>query len=292
MITDPLVSDELWREKILRDTLAVVGDPLLVCDDEVLEFQQGIDSRVRRFLDLHASRLEYLIPPPGARLPLGKWYEQVFFVALRVAFPDWEVRHSVSDGRGGELDFVVSNNREIIHIECAVKFFLLVGDSARLSSYVGAGGNDRLDLKLSKMINVQLARGLPEFGEGSRVRKYAWMGGRVHDYYRGAPHCRIDRRESPLNPYARRDFWAYLDEMESMISELGGHWTPLPRRWWITDLNGIESTMLRAFSRDRAIEDGSDSILLVNWECVEGRCVELRRIMFVRRGFDSSPKTS
>ena len=57
----------------------------------------------------------------------------------------------------GELDLIYQNNAlEIVHLELAIKFYLLNKGGTQLTDFVGPAGHDRLDLKWDRLRQHQL----------------------------------------------------------------------------------------------------------------------------------------
>ena len=57
----------------------------------------------------------------------------------------------------GELDLLYRNAaQEIVHLELAIKFYLLEKDGTQLANFIGPAGIDRLDLKWQRMCDHQL----------------------------------------------------------------------------------------------------------------------------------------
>lgn len=98
---------------------------------------------------------------------LGKYFEALW-LAYWEAHPDWRIRLSHypvnESGRTlGELDVVLEQVAEqrLVHIELAVKFFLLMpaGNSEQRHHWVGPSLQDSLGRKYQHMMNHQLALG-------------------------------------------------------------------------------------------------------------------------------------
>lgn len=68
----------------------------------------------------------------------------------------------IDEGRTiGEIDFIIRYNQKIIHLECAVKYYMLKDLKSKnvLSQWVGPRLRDNLELKLDKIIQHQLPLG-------------------------------------------------------------------------------------------------------------------------------------
>ncbi len=280
------MSDDLWLEKITRDLKFIVCEPLLLDLGESSMLQDRLREAVLRFLTLHPWRILQMIERPDARLPLGKWFERVFLLALRMAFPFAEIRHSVPDGQGGELDFIVRDGHSIYHIECAVKFFMRLKENGPgLESFVGPGGRDRLDLKFEKMRHVQLRRQIPSVEDRDRLIRVLWMSGRILLPLTAAQVSAYEF-PAPINRRLNPGLWVSQDEFK-------GHNArnliilALPRQWWITPLTGLTMADLNAFPRvtpDGQIE-GPIMIAVMGIDSDSGVVIERQRLMYL----DSQP---
>jgi len=62
----------------------------------------------------------------------------------------------------GEIDFIILYNQKVIHLECAVKYYMLkdVSQKNNPSQWVGPRLKDNLELKLNKIIQHQIPLGL------------------------------------------------------------------------------------------------------------------------------------
>lgn len=254
------LDEPLFREKFLRDLKSIIYDPLLIESSETRSLQFKMQVAVEQFLDHHPDRLWRMISPPEPRLPLGKWFELVFAVALRITFPFSDVMHSVRDSEGGELDFVIIDYRRVIHVECSMKFFLHIESlGSGLDSFVGPGGQDRLDLKLEKMRRVQLQRAIPaDLLEGRDVSRVLWMGGRIHfESNRSFPSL-----SSEINKYCLKGFWIPRTRFSHREFIGDNRLVHLPRQWWMTPLSGISSDLLCRFD-DLNLALGVDQSALI-----------------------------
>jgi hypothetical protein len=88
-------------------------------------------------------------------------YAECLFEYWAEKHPDVELLDKgvqIRDATGqtsGELDFLLKINQQLVHLEMAVKFYLMADDKSELSSFVGPNPSDRFDLKYHKMVNQQ-----------------------------------------------------------------------------------------------------------------------------------------
>lgn len=279
---------ELFREKVLRDLLSIIHDPLIILEPNAIALQSRMQEAVQRFNDAHVDRLLRMIAPPDPRLPLGKWFERVFLLALRITFPFADVFHSVTDGQGGELDFVIRDGRRLMHIECSIKFFLFQNHvGIGLNAFIGPGGQDRLDLKLAKMRDVQLARQIPSsMASELPVERVLWMGGRLHFPLGTGESWRP--RENELNPTCVTGFWASSREILSSLT-LGNRLIIVPRQWWVTSLHGMATELLAQFDAVDIASSMSEPIMVAEVSSQDGTVQEVRR-GFIVPGDGKSPQ--
>jgi hypothetical protein len=277
---DVSMTNQIWAKKVRQDLRSLVCDSLLLDIPESLRLQLALQRSVLRFLAQNPKRLESMIERPDASLPLGKWFERVFLAALQITFPSAQIHHSVPDGLGGELDFIVRDGGSCWHIECAVKFYLrLRSQGSALDSFVGPGGRDRLDLKYAKMRDVQLRRDIPGIQSMDRVIRVLWMSGRI--LLPIDPN--ITLRESwppPLNESAICGLWASFQDFKKMIRD---EWVirVLPRQWWCTSLAGFSQEEVEIFTVFDPDVQSVDPMMVVALTLDQGRVIESLRVLCI-----------
>lgn len=122
--------------------------------------------------DMHPQRLEAMLAE-RSDYRLGNYFETLWAYWLTVN-PRFELlgRNLQINEQGrthGELDFIV-RDRDVdmcLHWEVAVKFYLGRGDTRLQRNWLGPGKKDRLDLKVSHLLNRQL-----KHGSHPRVREW------------------------------------------------------------------------------------------------------------------------
>lgn len=180
---------------------------------------------------------ELLKEPPPKRL--GFYFERLYRVLLENLL-GWNVllqnRQIQSDGRTiGELDFVVHNLSEgrIEHHEIAIKYYLGVREQSGKTLWYGPNARDRLDLKTSRILNLQSQRTrlpeaqalLAEAGIDGPVTSRIFMPGYL--FYPGATKV-IAPDSVPANHL--RGHWCYASQITS--SDIHG-WVVLNKPHWI-----------------------------------------------------------
>ena len=147
---------------------AVASPPLLLLresdcawydGDWFLDQYRQIETRLRA-LDRDPVRLESLLQAEKDQR-LGNYFETLWAYALEL-HPRYRLiarnLQIIDGGRTlGEMDFIVRDNEtgRYAHWELAIKFYLGVGDTARLDAWHGPGRKDRLDLKVDHLLGRQ-----------------------------------------------------------------------------------------------------------------------------------------
>jgi hypothetical protein len=284
MKNDTFIPDELFRKKVLRDVDWLVSSPLILESEGVAQLQSQMREAVTRFMERDPERLFSMLSRPEPRLPLGIWFERVFLAALQITFPFAEIRHSVSDDSGGELDFLIVESHLTTHIECAVKFFLRTPAlGSGLESYVGPGGRDRLDLKFHKMRDAQLRRHVPaQYNPSGHVKKVLWMSGMIHEPLMHGAFRSPGFTVPPMSASVATGYWGTpADVMGSL--QPGEELCMLPRQWWVTDLTGLSLQDFENFERFSAESTMSEAVMTARIKFDGDRSAELARGFIISR---------
>ncbi|MEX1192223.1 MAG: DUF1853 family protein [Brumimicrobium sp.] len=83
----------------------------------------------------------------------------------------------------GEIDFIIKWNNRILHLECAVKYYLYndKSDVLDMSNWVGPNGKDTLARKINKVVNHQLPllnnKQLTTFNASQEIESYLFLKG-------------------------------------------------------------------------------------------------------------------
>lgn len=207
-----------------------------------------------------------------AKMPVGRLFEDCVEIALSTAFPNSQVYRNVpvaesivesSKINAGELDFVIANFRETIHLEVAVKLYLFNKSSAQndvtaptFADFVGPNNRDRLDLKLNKMLGIQLTKDIPDLvgiNHNAAVKRrlllvgilfYPWQmywdqnwshdHNHVHNYFHNNHHNHVEWYCSvKLNPAHARSWWIRSHDFQDFLRhEPSSQFVPLPKHHW------------------------------------------------------------
>lgn len=145
----------------------------------------------------------------------------------------------------GELDFLVEERQsgELQHWEVAVKFYLGVAPGGELRQWVGPGLKDRLDLKVQRLLEHQLA--LTHTPEGRGLIRHM---GLAHDKSSPTPVCLLKGRLF-YPPHAGPDWsphsaapghltgwWMPQADFLAHYGQAGLHWIRLPKEHWLTEV--------------------------------------------------------
>ncbi len=183
-----------------------------------------------------------------AGLPrLGRYSERLLEILIKelISPENFAANLPVREGKNtlGEFDFVFRQGEVTEHWEAAIKFYLAVPpDQGLLStrSFVGPSLRDRMDLKLTKIFDHQLALAhrpvganvLAENGFEVPISR-AFIKGMLF-YPKSDPRTIAQNWSLPpeISPRHARGWWAMVRELES-FSE--GTFVVLPRLSWISE---------------------------------------------------------
>lgn len=293
-----------WRSRLVRDLAWSIGSPPLVCPDEPATVWPGADW-YRQQLDNFSDELDSLDADAQAREDafsrgrdqrLGTYFETLLALWLQ-RDPGYELlvrnlavrRPRRGGGREtlGELDMLVMNHLvgRVEHWEVAVKFYLgkLPGtEDAPGQAWVGPGLKDRLDIKVARLLDHQLAlprhartlamldeRGLAV--QASRVI----MKGRLF-YPLGAPL----KPPATAAPEHLRGWWLRISEFPGPFAGRDWSWRCLTRSEWLAPVE--DSATTSPLSQGGSGFAKSDEIRAATWPRMVVGLAEGRE---VTRGF-------
>ncbi|MGH8493868.1 MAG: DUF1853 family protein [Moraxellaceae bacterium] len=141
----------------------------------------------------------------------------------------------------GELDFLVEERQsgELQHWEVAVKFYLGVAPGGELRQWVGPGLKDRLDMKVQRLLEHQLA--LTQRPEGRGLMQHLGLGN-------PQPVCLLKGRLfyppdagaewAPHSAAASHltGWWMPQADFLQHYASAGLHWIRLPKEHWLTEV--------------------------------------------------------
>ncbi len=154
-------------KKFKEDMLWALDSPAMMCPDPAKQaFTAALVREIRQWLLSHDTVMPESINNCAR---LGIYFEQLWkyifehcplFELIAHNLPVYENKQTL-----GAFDFIYycHYRRQYFHLEVAVKFYLGTRHDASAGSqwrnWVGPGGEDRLDLKLKKMLNKQTELG-------------------------------------------------------------------------------------------------------------------------------------
>ena len=205
--------------------------------------------RLRAELDWLCQAPDLLQPPPQFRVPdalrqpspyqpcltdpalpswrLGRHFEDIVFQHLNYNTYVTDIKRNIQIKNQqqtlGELDFLICMAQQWVHLEVAVKLYLLDGPGAELSDFVGTRRDDCLATKWRRMLEHQLALGahpaarkaLAQMGISQRPQAALWIKGWLF-YPFGT---QLQTFPTPINPWHQRGWWL----TQSRLGQLAGH---------------------------------------------------------------------
>ena len=142
----------------------------------------------------------------------------------------------------GELDLIYENSeREIVHLELSIKFYLLNKAGTKLEDFVGPAGRDRLDLKWDRLCQHQLPLSRTESVLDFLAHQHLPLPSRRQLLLTGMLFYAYENWQSTLvnhvgiNPNHQRGFWLEHHELEQIkpIDGLERGFIILPKWHWI-----------------------------------------------------------
>lgn len=105
-----------------------------------------------------------------SHIRLGIYYENLVGEIIRNLVQPTEIKRNIQIHKDkatlGEFDFLFRSGKTNFHLECAVKYYLRVGNGSELAHFIGPGKRDRLDKKWQRLINHQIV--LSDTAEGKQ----------------------------------------------------------------------------------------------------------------------------
>ena len=182
---------------------------------------------------------------------LGIYYETLWYFYFN-HYPQWQLLdyNLQIENAGSTLgapDFLCRYQGQYFHIETAVKFYLCVAnqqqDALAWESWVGPSHNDRLDIKLTRLIQHQLP--LHQFPAAAYLlhQRYPaamqWRSGLCLQGYLFSPAGKHFSPQASHAKHGRGSWWYmsnFLDYLRQQEQNFGlrHQWLILPRRQWLS----------------------------------------------------------
>lgn len=243
VFAEPLL-ELLERQSVSADSLQHRNSPLFPLDTARLNWLQALDQRPDTLLS-------HLSKSPSHRL--GIYYERLwqFFLQQDPMVNPIAFNFAVRSGSQtlGEFDALFEHSeRGLVHLELAVKFYLAKAAKPHTwASWLGPGKQDRLDLKLNRMLNRQANLGDVNdsvdalevaFGTDMATRissgnyyRHVLIGGRLFYPWQNTPHT-----TRPLGT-GSNGHRASLTTPMALNTDLASGWH-LPLSYWQQSLFG------------------------------------------------------
>ncbi|BDA79966.1 hypothetical protein LPTSP3_g28960 [Leptospira kobayashii] len=229
---------------------------------------------------------------------LGRYFESllefIFLQSNHVQVLGKNVPIRNSERTLGEFDFLLKWEEENIHLEVALKFYLKLKKEPNLSSYIGPSGVDRLDLKLAKLLDNQMALSQRSEGKEYLRVKYGktfipmiWFVGFL--FYPIDEYLSGDYRKSLLNDINfdhRSGFWILWENRLQVPQTKSNSYFSIPSRLsWLMSYSSHSDiyTYNELIQFLRNLDDPGFSVLIVEWEQVGIIPKELSRGFLVSR---------
>jgi uncharacterized protein len=139
----------------------------------------------------------------------------------------------------GEIDFLLINNIDKTHYhwESAIKFYLYDSESKQ---YIGPGGIDRLDLKVTKLFDHQLKLTQHEAFKNHKLglkdveyTPQCLLKGKL--FYRPEDIESTLENTIGLNKNHLTGLWLYNRDVDSYFASAHGRWVILPSFYWLSE---------------------------------------------------------
>lgn len=192
---------------------------------------------------------------------LGHYAEYLFYCWASnqpsIQLLDKGVQLVGSDGHtAGELDFLLSIAGKPVHLEMAVKFYLMKDSEEALSSFVGPNARDRFDLKFQKMFFTQ-SQWMQQLALRKNIRFKTHISPEIlaQDWHSAVlikgmlfHHWQMEHAEVPLpnevNPSCEWGEWCYKKEWNAYSTKDAKteYWKPLPRLQWLSAVSNLDKS--------------------------------------------------
>lgn len=180
----------------------------------------------------------------------------------------------------GEMDFLVNLGGDWIHLEVALKLYLLDGDNRQLASFIGTRRDDCLATKWQRMLDHQLQLcQLPEaqeqlqtMGIASFPQPAVWVKGWLFYHPRQA----TVEAPYPVNPDHLRGWWVTWSEL-SLIATEGERFILVRKPDWLLPAAYVGNPALGLGELREALRDLQRSSFVLAVVEVNGEWVERSR---------------
>lgn len=165
--------------------------------------------------------------PTGVDWRLGNHFENIIYQYLNYNSQTTDIKRNIQTRSArrtlGEMDFLVRFDGHWVHLEVALKLYLLDGSGSGLADFLGTRRDDSLAAKWTHMINHQLRLAehpaaretLAQLGIDERPRPALWVKGWLF-YPFGCP---LPRPTAPINPHHQKGWWLTQSRLERLADQ-------------------------------------------------------------------------
>jgi hypothetical protein len=254
-MNSPYLSEQLFRDLqwLIESPMLInkiglpfdsnVASPSII--DSMYELVDGVKNRkkIEQQLAYHRETLAlHFNGIPFKRLGLySEWllnYWATHTQEIALLDTGVQVRDSITGRTLGELDFLLKSPDNLIHLELAVKYYLVTGDGSELKFYYGPNPRDRMDRKWHKMVYKQtqwlqsddrleryhFETDLSEELLGQYWKNLLLMKGKIFLHWN---QTSLKQKLAPeINPSCEKGLWCYQREWKEYLSEQNPqlHW--------------------------------------------------------------------
>lgn len=221
-------------------------------------------------------------PPIEAGHRLGKHFENIVFQYLKYNPHITDIKRNIQIKEAGktlgELDFLVCIAQHWVHLEVALKLYLLDGTGTDLAHFVGTRRDDCLAAKWRHMLLHQVlldthpaaARQLAALGIRQPIQRALWVKGWLFYPFASAPPPLPDA----INPRHQRGWWLRVSRLEQLADQAPVFLLPSKTDWLLPaammqgvplDLAGLRQHLLGTFGAHlvvaiKATPDGVEEV--------------------------------
>lgn len=172
----------------------------------------------------------------------------------------------------GEFDSIIQLNRQMMHCELAVKFYLQIGNGDKLSDWVGPNLRDRFDNKYKRLMEHQL-----NLSQKTEIQQWLKQKNIYIDQSKVLAKGRlfypytefIEKKFSfpeEVSSNHLTGFWVTYSQLDKLLQNTNYRWYQLPRFYWLAEVENIDKELLpietqfEGFSLQKivALKEGQD----------------------------------
>ena len=236
----PRVRDLAWVMKSPTMSKAKTPEYPIFSDQDCDDIFAGALDKLHQLDKDPNPLLSYLEQLSSHRV--GRYFEALihFWLEHLTEFKDIASNLQIKDGKRtlGEIDFLFRGNKQIIHWETAVKYFLQLTPNCQEHEFIGPNTSDNLASKRERLFKKQLPRSTQEnlnreldnLTESDSIQRQAFVKGWL--FYRELYETDNDCL-STLNPHHLRGFWIRHHQEELPEQTEDALWAVLTKPYWL-----------------------------------------------------------